>query len=298
MERGTLFKRIKATSEHALRTGALLRFPTTYTFVEEGGVGYFVRVLEALERKDEARREQDEASSSGKKRDPFLPPESDLTVCDVTAEHVAVLNKYNVLDDHLLIVTRQFEDQDMLLKKSDFEALWLCMSEYDSLGFYNGGRDAGASQQHKHLQLVPLPLAPEGPLVPIAPLLEQAPEGARFTRVPAFPFLHSFVWLEKGIAGSPADAAHRTFGLYGAMLKQVGMTPPLNGRSVPHSQPYCLLMTREWMLLVPRSREFFEDVSLNSLAFAGSFFVRNAGQLERLRAHGMMNALKAVALRA
>ena len=60
--------------------------------------------------------------------------------------------------------------------------------------------------------------------------------------------------------------------------------------------PYCLLVTRDWMLLVPRSREFFEDISLNSLAFAGSFFVRNEQQLDRLKSFGPMNALRRVAL--
>jgi ATP adenylyltransferase len=55
-------------------------------------------------------------------------------------------------------------------------------------------------------------------------------------------------------------------------------------------------MTRQWMLLVPRSREFFNSISINSLAFAGSFFVRNKEQMELLKKHGPMTALKSVAL--
>jgi ATP adenylyltransferase len=50
------------------------------------------------------------------------------------------------------------------------------------------------------------------------------------------------------------------------------------------------------MLLVPRSREHFEDISLNSLAYAGSLFVWDEKLLERLREHGPMNALRDVAL--
>jgi ATP adenylyltransferase len=60
--------------------------------------------------------------------------------------------------------------------------------------------------------------------------------------------------------------------------------------------PYCLVVTRGFMLLVPRSREHFEDISFNSLAFVGSLFLRNEQQLERLRAYGPMNALRSVAL--
>jgi len=38
--------------------------------------------------------------------------------------------------------------------------------------FYNAGRVAGASQARKHLQLVPLPLAPEVPApTPLEPLI-------------------------------------------------------------------------------------------------------------------------------
>lgn len=225
---------------------------------------------------------------------PFLPPERELTVADISETHIAVLNKYNVMEHHLLIVTRHFEDQDTLLTPQDFEALCLCMAEYNALGFYNGGRDAGASQQHKHLQLVPLPLAPEGPAIPIEPLLAQAP-GSGVGAVPAFPFLHAFARLDPDLITSPARAAVRTFEVYAEMLANVGMTvPPVNGTSL-QSGPYCLLVTRQWMLLVPRSREYFEDISFNSLSFAGSLFVRNDLQFKRLESVGPMNALRAVA---
>ena len=200
------------------------------------------------------------------------------------------------MDHHLLIVTRRFEDQDSLLTLLDFEALWLCMAEYDGLGFYNGGREAGASQQHKHLQMVPLPLAPAGPPVPISPLLPgQGPIAASGT-IPAFPFLHSFVRLRPDIVDTPREAAIETFELYTAMLKSVGMNAPGTSTLTRQSHPYCFIVTRRWMLLVPRSREHFEDISLNSLAFAGSFYVVSKEQMERLRDFGPINALRTVSM--
>ena len=74
------------------------------------------------------------------------------------------------------------------------------------------------------------------------------------------------------------------------------MERPVPGKLMRQTRPYCLLVTREWMLLVPRSREFFDGISLNSLAYAGSFFVRDRAQLESLTAAGMMKALAATAL--
>jgi ATP adenylyltransferase len=115
-------------------------------------------------------------------------------------------------------------------------------------------------------------------------------------RVPGLPFVHGFRRLEKGLSLPPAEAARRTWLHYRELLGQVGMGQPVPGQLVRQSRPYCLLMTAEWMLLVPRSQECFEDISINSLAYAGSFFVRDQGQLQRLRNAGMMNVLASTAL--
>lgn len=42
----------------------------------------------------------------------------------LSATHTAVLNKFNVLQQHLLIVTYRCEQQEVLLTGADFEALW------------------------------------------------------------------------------------------------------------------------------------------------------------------------------
>jgi ATP adenylyltransferase len=288
LEKGSLWHTMVRTTAHALKSGALRSFPTVHAFIDDGGVRFFVRVLASLREKSVVRTTQD--------ADPFLPPEKDLTVADITDTHVAVLNKFNVVDHHLLIVTRHFEDQDSLLTLMDFEALWLCMAEYNGLGFYNGGREAGASQQHKHLQMVPLPLAPAGPTVPIAPLLPAPGSIATVGAIPAFSFLNAYVRLRPDIVDTPREAAIETFELYAAMLTSVGMNAPGTSALTRQSQPYCFIVTREWMLLVPRSREHIEDISLNSLAFAGSFFVWNKDQLERLREFGPINALRTVSM--
>jgi len=295
-QKGALWQNIVRTTESALRNGALVPVPTDFTFIEDSGVRFFIRILAGLARKDEARKQQEVAEKSGKNSNPFCPPEQDLVVADISETHLAVLNKYNVMEHHLLIITRQYEDQDTLLTLNDFEALWLCMAEYKSLGFYNGGKDAGASQQHKHLQLVPLPLAPQGPPIPIEPLIINVGDNDSYTKVPGFPFLHSFRPLRRELINAPHDAARETLHIYASMLEQVGMTNPTKKGITRQSMPYCLLVTRDWMLLIPRSRECFGDISLNSLAFAGSLFVRNEQQLEQIRSFRPMNVLRSVTI--
>jgi len=291
---GSLRESVAAVSARALAAGALLPIPTGCEFVEDGGVRFFVRVLTSLARKDEERAAQRREAAAGKPVNPFLPYERGLFVAGVSGTHVAILNKFNVVDRHLLIVTRKFEDQRSLLTPRDFEAWWRCMVEYDSLGFYNGGVEAGASQAHKHLQLVPLPLAPEGPPVPVDPLLAKAGGEDRRGTIPGFDFRHSFARL--GEAGIGSAAARLAYERYAAMLEQVGLRTPSGKDAELQSGPYCLLATREWMLLVPRSREFFDSISINSLGFAGALLVRNEEQLRTLREAGPFAALRETAL--
>jgi ATP adenylyltransferase len=291
--RGSLAARVAAVSSEALAAGALLPIVTGSEFVDDGGVRFFVRVLAGFQRKQEQRAQQQRRAAAGKPANPFLPYEQALFVADVSETHVAILNKFNVVDHHLLIVTRAFEDQRALLTLRDFEAWWRCLGEYESLGFYNGGTEAGASQPHKHLQLVPLPLAPQGPPIPIEPLLRAARGTGGFGTIPGFDFAHAFAALD---AAAGEAAAAKAYERYAAMLAQAGLRPPSGRGGDLQSGPYCLLATREWLLLVPRSREFFGSISVNALGFAGALLVRDEEQLRALRAAGPRAALRETAL--
>ena len=46
-----------------------------------------------------------------------------------------------------------------------------------------------------------------------------------------------------------------------------------------------------WMLVVPRVRDRFEGVPINSIAFTGALFVRNDRELEAVRAKGPFSIL-------
>jgi ATP adenylyltransferase len=282
---GTLWNAIVERTAGALRAGSLQPIRTHPEWIEEGGIRFLVAVQSGLQRKKLALEQQKNAA--GGKTNPFLPPEPDLLVADLSATHRAILNKYNVIEHHLLIVTKQYEDQEMLLTPADFAALWTGLSEFNGLGFYNGGADAGASQPHKHLQIVPLPLAPDGPSIPIEPALPPETPAGEFDRIPVFPFLHVFA----RIGGSSEEA----FETYRGMLERAGLAAPDGNRPVRQSHPYCLLATRKWMLLVPRVREHFDSISINALGYAGAFYVRDAAGLDRLRQAGPLRALTAVA---
>jgi ATP adenylyltransferase len=62
------------------------------------------------------------------------------------------------------------------------------------------------------------------------------------------------------------------------------------------TDPYNLLVTRRWMLMVPRRRESFDGVSINALGFAGSILIRNKGQWEAVQRAGPIGVLRGVAV--
>jgi ATP adenylyltransferase len=288
---GTLRDALEKTTTAALACGALRPIETEQLLVDDSGVRFLVRVVSSLERKAaDRRRLESGAPGKAKPANPFLPPESELTVTEVSPRHLAVLNKFNVLPLHLLLVTRAFEHQETLLSIDDLRALFACMAEYESLGFYNGGVVAGASQPHKHLQLVPLPLDAEAPALPMSPLLTG--DGPR---CPGLPFAHAFGRLSRPVSVGSAPLADEGFGLYLQLLESAGIRGLPEGKEIRQSAPYNLLVADDWMLLVPRLAEYYRGVSVNALGFAGSLFVKDRKQLELIGAAGPMRVLTGVA---
>lgn len=292
-----LWASITQRTQHALQCGALQSIATEHEFIEHEGVQFLVRILANLIRKEKAKQAQNQRRAvSNQELNPFLPYEEDLFVMDLSDTHLCLLNKFNVVDHHILIVTRAFEEQDTWLTLKDFEALGVCLAEVDGMAFYNGGRTAGASQRHKHMQLVPLPMAPEGARIPIEPLVDSAQFSGLVGGIPDLPFAHALARLDPVWAKSPLQAAEEMLDIYRALLRAAGLHDPFNRYTGKQADAYNLIATRQWMLIVPRSQESYHAISVNSLGFSGSLLVRNLEQLQLLKDIGPMNLLKNVAL--
>lgn len=273
--------RVAARAEAALAAGAMHDFECELQFIEDAGVDFVVRRAARFPRGETAAGRGKDAPRLAD--NPFLEPEPHLVVGPVGDAHLALLNKFSVLREHLLLVTRDFMDQRTLLAERDFAALSECMGEAEVLAFYNGGAEAGASQAHKHMQVVTLPLSPRRS-VPMSALLEREPV--------TLPFQHAFTRLAEGDTARPEVVLAK----YRQMLELAGVEAVRKDGLEWQSRPYSLVVTHEWMLVVPRSRERFDGVSINTLAFAGSFFVRDAAQLEAITRAGPMHVLASVAL--
>jgi ATP adenylyltransferase len=243
-----------ARTAEAQSLGTQLPIPSDERPLPDAGLPFVVRVAHGLVRKPHT------PAVAPAPRNPFLPPfEPGLFVQELTSSHRVLLNKFNVFPHHALVVTREYVPQAQLLGLSDFEALHLCLEALDGMVFYNSTTVAGASQPHRHLQLIPLP-------VPLVPGAIQLPCRSDVVPLPA--------------------TAQGTLAAYREALARLGRE--YDGAD------YNLLATREWLLIVPRAHEHAEGISLNALAFAGSFFVKSEEQLARLRAVGPAAALRHV----
>ncbi len=269
----------------ALASGDLKPIVTEQTELVDDGLHFVVRSVSTLAGKN--------AAIPGGPRDPnfnpFLSPDPALTLGPLGERHTAILNKFPVSARHIVIATKQFREQLEPLDRSDFAALARVLVEAGGLGFYNGGAQGGASQRHKHLQWIPA-ASGNASLVEWLPGLphDAAPLDTARHAQPGFE--HCFVRVDCRI-GMPFETAaeslhagfRRALGALDLGVDDDGLLPPSN-----------LLVADGWLMLVPRSREHFEAISVNALAFGGTFFVREAEKLEALRSVGPLAALAAV----
>lgn len=279
---------VDARSASARASGDLLPIQAEETVLEDAGLRFIVRWVSSLAVKDAAK-----VTLPGGPRDPnfnpFLAPEPALTVGPVGDHHVAILNKFPVCDRHLVLARRMFEEQLIPIALIDFAALARVMGEYGGLGFYNGGAPAGASQRHKHVQWIPTAEGNASMRLLAAGLPDDLAEQG-VARHPALAMQHCFVRVSNAIGTPIETAAHSMHAGFSLACRELGLEPDGNGL-LPS---FNLLAGDGWLLLVPRSREHFDEVSINALSYGGTLYVRRPEQVEAIRATGPLRVLAAV----
>lgn len=252
-----LIERARQNIRRALASGTLEPLSSAPIAHRDGGISFLVRRLREIPKKP--------SGHAKGARDPFVPPyEPDLFVEDRPPEHAILLNRYPVLDEHLLLVTRRFEDQESYPSASDLSILQDLLAELDGLAFYNGGALAGASQPHRHLQIVPR-AAFGGADLPTEPAILAALGSGM---VPSWPFLHTLAPVDRPLPD---------------LFERLCAGEPFS--------PFSMLCTRRWMLLVPRSRSHVEGIPVNSLGYAGSLVVKDDAQQQHLERVGALSIL-------
>lgn len=205
------------------------------------------------------------------------PIHKDTFVCQLTSTHSVLLNKYNLFPEHALLVTTKFMSQHMPLDADDFAAISACLADTTDkiCFFYNCGAAAGASQSHRHVHFFPY----QNQDIPINEILQVNQcymKRNTLYHLEIYPFRHCFLLL------TSIDAKY----LY---RKYCLMMEYLN-RDISHS----FVMTRHWMLMVPRSRRDYQGIPLNSLAFVGNFLIVSHQHMATISEHGVIDVLQSL----
>ena len=213
--------------------------------------------------------------SAGPKPNPFRPWDQRLEVERIGADHVVILNKYPVQIGHMLLISRDWAPQTGWLSAGDWQAVRAVQQDSEGLWFFNSGPRAGASQPHRHLQLLP--------------------------RDPGQVLCPRERWWEKRLSSRDADATNRLErhcsvvplqdasadclqAAYLALCKAQGVGHPLD--DVQPLKPYNLLFSHSWMALVSRSRDECKGFSINALGFAGYLLCTDRSDRCWLDQHG------------
>ena len=274
------WEKILNRTQYATQSGALRTIGSDAHLIQDGSIRFVVRVP----RYPSDDHEKGDQLQSG--INPFLPYEKDLFVTELSESYICLLNKFNLLDHHVLLVTRAFKKQETALKIEDFEALWLCVGTLGGLGFYNSDVLAGASQRHRHLQWVSTPFGLNGQEWKLSSIFSDVQFVGRVGRSRHFSFDHALVYFDWRHDDS-SQASVALLESYNELRNALALET--------ESEAYNLLVTRECMIIIPRELESWNGISVNALGFAGSILVPDRDSLEQLRSMGPIQLLGRVA---
>ncbi|KAM7196572.1 inositol phospholipid synthesis protein Scs3p [Rhypophila sp. PSN 637] len=265
--------------------------------------------------------------------DPFDKPQPGLFIADLSPSHFLVLNKFAIVEEHFILATKEFTWQTDLLEKEDLAAALGCIRAYHgyTLGkgeqehdagkqgqeeygelfvFFNCGEHSGASQPHRHLQLLPVERMRDG-LDNMQGhtgtgkrwdvLAQSLLDGADVAR--KLPFKTFAERIHTDITPQELHALY--LGLYRRACASVsGATAHGDGTEQTDGEAkisYNLAMTRDVLVVMPRLAEGAEITSpedgegnvvgrlaLNGTVLAGTALVKSQGEWDALRANPHM----------
>lgn len=261
-----------AVSEAARHSGALV--PLTTRRIEMEAMAPFI-LRELLSRPPRHLRPE------APRHNPFLPWDAPLQVDLLADRHVLLLNKYPVQAAHLLVISRDWQPQSGWLTEADWQAVAMVGADTGGLWFFNSHATAGASQPHRHLQL--LPRRADEPSCPLAARYAQQLAGL----CPPSPWAHCLSRRHDPRGGSDLPE------LYADHCARLGL-----GRAASTAAPegaYNLLFDDDWFLTVKRVREHGAGFSVNALGFAGFLLCTPTADRAWLERHGPWSLLAEVA---
>ncbi|RPA81943.1 hypothetical protein BJ508DRAFT_361559 [Ascobolus immersus RN42] len=266
----SLYERSLERFDDLNRAGELLYNPTEPERITRNGFIFRFRQSKALTTKPLTAIHNPKTS-----KNPFLPPDEEFIISRPNESHTMILNKFCPLRPMLLIHTNEFESQNNDLNLSDISAVWSTFLELSEgldklnakgreeemegddkelMATYGCGADAGASQGHKHCQIFPK----DGPLWP-DDVLDKIPVFPQTTTHSSPPYQHYITRLP------PSPTPEKLYEIYLALLQPTKQ----------HTQAYNFVLTKDWMLLIPRTKGKKGEYGVNAAGMMGMVWIKS-----------------------
>lgn len=299
------YDKITKTFDSAVESGDLIYSKGTTESATIDGLTYYFSIVPALESKPtvsgnetllaKISLEDSEPDVPTKPFDPFDPPHPALLVLDeYESDYAVVLNKFSVIPNHFLLVTRDFKSQNSPLSPPDLVASYKLLKAANSqsgkrhVGFFNCGKNSGASVSHRHVQFLTLP---EG-FTPFPDDLVAGAAGKKYEDGQS-PFAHNQVSFSHYVVPIH-DTDEDALGFRFSTLLSRTLTTLRQHKASPIS--FNFLFTEEWFLMVPRIAESSEGTSINALATIGLLLAKGDEDLKSIKEKGPQKLLESVCI--
>ena len=210
----------------------------------------------------------------GPKQNPFNPWEEILEIEKIGNYHQLILNKYPVQKGHILLITNSWKPQNGWLDINDWAAIKNVNKDTSGLWFFNSSPIAGASQPHRHIQL-----------------LRRSNDEVNCPREQWFLDLEisndKKNKLKKNIVVSHFNFQENASSIYNKYLeltKKIGLGEPIYDDKPRY--PYNILITNSWIAIIRRRFDHIHGFSINGLGFAGYLLVTEKSDIKYLKNFG------------
>ena len=210
----------------------------------------------------------------GPKINPFKPWDKILEIDSIGNSHQLILNKYPVQIGHVLLITNEWKEQNGWLDIKDWEAIKEVNKDTSGLWFFNSGPLAGASQPHRHIQL-----------------LRRDPSELSCPREKWILALNNLNYKNEKFSKniilkkfSKSLNEENIYEIYKELSYNLGLGDPRNDKKPKY--PYNLIFTDSWMIIIKRKTDNLFGISINALGFAGYILVTENSDIKYLRELG------------
>ncbi|KAE9982644.1 hypothetical protein EG327_005795 [Venturia inaequalis] len=237
------------------------------------------RVCPAFREKPQPKEETSEEPVKMMGEGSDLQDDPTIEITRINGTHILLYNKFCISKSQLMIVTaNSYHRQYDPLDGDDLEAarIVLCSLTSPHFIFFNGGVTAGASRKHKHLQVLRTPKDSTN-------LLVNKHTTKEFPKLP-------YKYFSVDFADQAQPSKELLLKTYQNLLGRCeGLVSGKQGESVPHD----VILTKHWMVVIPRSKRNFEGSSdVNAAGMVGMIWLKHDEEVDKWKELGPARVLR------